>query len=329
MMPGPTSRRARHQAVQALLARGRRPHTGRTAAQRAGPDLPPGPARLVLPPAGVSSRRALIRRPTSLGLPRRGRSAEAKGNPLSRIGDHPPATGSSPGAEFRGVEGLMTANKHFKRRVRERARRTGESYTTALRHLRRKDAREYLMQWQRIEKSDFGYAVHVPAGWDERAPDLQNSPFETARFAGPASRRHSVIVFRGPLPPGAGAAQLSSAGATAGQLSAGQPSAGQLSADEPSADRGSAAVWVAERTQAVLAAAGFGDFEITGTEVGGHAGARLDCARPGAGRTWTVREYFVIRDGVRFVLGCGSYAPDEDDSLFAAIAERFEILSPA
>jgi hypothetical protein len=208
----------------------------------------------------------------------------------------------------------MTANKHFKRRVRERARRTGESYTTALRHLRRKHAREYLMRWQRIEKSDFGYAVQVPAGWDERAPDLENSPLETARFANPADRRHSVIVFRGPLPPGAGAAPGSSAGAAAGQGSAGQ---------------GSAAVRVAERTQAVLAAAGFGDFEITGTEVGGQAGARLDCARPGTERTWTVREYFVVRDGVRFVLGCGSYAPDEADALFAAIAERFEILSPA
>jgi hypothetical protein len=213
----------------------------------------------------------------------------------------------------------MTANKHFKRRVRERARRTGESYTTALRHLRRKDAREYLMQWQRIEKSDFGYAVQVPAGWDERAPDLQSSPFETARFADPADRRHSVIVFRGTLPAGAGAAPGSSAAAAADHGSA----------DHGSADQGSAAVRVAERTQAVLAAVGFGDFLITGTEVGGQAGARLDCARPAAGRTWTVREYFVIRDGVRFVLGCGSYAPDEADALFAAMAERFEILSSA
>ena len=30
----------------------------------------------------------------------------------------------------------MTAGKNFKRRVRERARRTGESYTAALRHFR-------------------------------------------------------------------------------------------------------------------------------------------------------------------------------------------------
>jgi hypothetical protein len=56
--------------------------------------------------------------------------------------------------------------------------------------------------------------------------------------------------------------------------------------------------------------------------------APVDRARLGTGRNWTVREYFVIRDGVRFMLGCSSYVPDEDDSLFTALAERFEILSP-
>ena len=196
----------------------------------------------------------------------------------------------------------MTANKHFKRRVRERARRTGESYTAALRHLRRSGAREHLMQWQRIEKSDFGYAVQVPPGWDEHPPDLENSPLETARFADPADRRHSLVVFRGLPRPGLSAVQA------------------------------------AERTQLVLAAAGFGAFQITGTQVAGQPGARLDCARPAgstapgttaAGRVWTVREYFVVRGDVRFVLGCGTFVPDEDDSLFTVMAERFEILSPA
>ena len=65
----------------------------------------------------------------------------------------------------------MTANKHFKRLVRERARRTGQSYTAALRHLRRDTIREPAMQshpiqWQRVEKPDFGYAAHVPHGWE-------------------------------------------------------------------------------------------------------------------------------------------------------------------
>ena len=89
----------------------------------------------------------------------------------------------------------MTAQKNFKRRVRERARRTGESYTAALRHLRSSDhlSEVSAMQWQRVEKEQFGYAVHVPPGWVEREVDLHNSPWETARFVDPADRRHSEI----------------------------------------------------------------------------------------------------------------------------------------
>lgn len=76
------------------------------------------------------------------------------------------------GSNCVAAEGPMTADKHFKRKVRERSRRTGESYTAALRHLRR-DIRESAMQhhpvqWQRVEKSDFGYAAQVPHDWEER-----------------------------------------------------------------------------------------------------------------------------------------------------------------
>jgi hypothetical protein len=193
----------------------------------------------------------------------------------------------------------MTSNKHFKRRVRDRARRTGESYTAALRHLRlneankAKEAKEQQMQWQRVEKLSFGYAVHVPAGWGEYPPDLVRNPIETARFADPADRRHGLVVFRGMPHPG-------------------------LSALE-----------AAERTQATLEAAGYADFLVTRARVAGWAGARLDCAKHDAGRTSALREYFVAHDDVRFVLGCHSFVPDEDDALFAEMAERFEILGLA
>ncbi|AWS42192.1 hypothetical protein DKM19_13345 [Streptosporangium sp. 'caverna'] len=130
----------------------------------------------------------------------------------------------------------MTANKHFKRRVRERALRTGESYTAALRHLRRIDAQEHLVQWQRIEKPDFGYAVHVPQGWDERPPNLKNSPWETARFGDPTDRRHTVIVFR----------SMARLGWTAAE--------------------------VAEGTQTSLQAADFGEFHIIDAQIAGQTG---------------------------------------------------------
>ncbi|HEX6470851.1 MAG TPA: hypothetical protein VF069_17250 [Streptosporangiaceae bacterium] len=187
----------------------------------------------------------------------------------------------------------MTANKHFKRRVRERARRTGESYTAALSHLRRSDAQEVTMRWQRIEKTEFGYAVHVPEGWQERQPDLKNSPWETARFVDPADRRHSVIVFRGMAMPGP-----------------------------------LRAVEVAERVRTSLEGAGFGDFAISETSVGGRPGARIECAKHDAGRIWAVRQYVVVHEGVRFVLGCGTSVPEEDDPLFTVMSERLEILEP-
>lgn len=145
--------------------------------------------------------------------------------------------------------------------------------------------------WRRVEKPEFGYAVSVPYGWAERPPDPANSPLETARFADPEDPRHSLIVFRGRPRPGV------------------------------------TALRAAEATEPVLRAAGFDGFALSAEDIAGRDGARLECARHDAGRTWAVREYFVVHDDVRFVLGCGSAVPDEDDRLFAAIAGGFEILT--
>ncbi|WP_433444666.1 hypothetical protein [Nonomuraea sp. CA-141351] len=188
----------------------------------------------------------------------------------------------------------MTANKNFKRRVRERAARTGESYTAALLHLRRIDAKEHFVQWQRFVKPEFGYAIHVPQGWDERPPNLKNSPWETARYGDRSDRRHSIIVFRPAFH---------------------RP---QMTATE-----------AAEMARHSLEAAGFSEFALTEAEVAGITGARLTFAKHDAGRIWAVSEYFVVHDDVRFVLGCGSAIPEEDESLFTAIARQFEILPEA
>lgn len=145
------------------------------------------------------------------------------------------------------------------------------------------------MQWKRIDKPDFGYAVHVPQDWDERPPNLKNSPWETARFVEPADRRHSVIVFRSPL------------------------------------RRGLDAAAVAEGARTSLEGHGFTDLRVTEAEVAGRPGARLECAKHDAGRVWAVREYFLVHGDAHFCLGCGSAAPEEDDALFRAMAERFEV----
>ncbi|MEV6850732.1 hypothetical protein [Actinoplanes sp. NPDC051411] len=188
----------------------------------------------------------------------------------------------------------MTERKNFKRLVRERARRTGESYTAALRHLRSSDPSEVpSMPWQRIEKTDFGYAVTVPESWVEREPDLNNSPWETARYTDPSSWRHSAIVFR-----------------------------------HPSGGRRREAAEMATGAERALTAGGFGELEIAGAEWAGREGVRLDCVKRDAGRVWAVREYFLVVDGVGFCLGLGSAAPDEDEPLFTEMARRFEILEP-
>jgi hypothetical protein len=186
----------------------------------------------------------------------------------------------------------MTEQKNFKRRVRERARRTGESYTAALRHLRPSDHPEVpAMSWQRMEKTDFGYAMSVPDGWVEREVDLKNSPWETARFVEPSDRRHSVIVFRNPVGPQR------------------------------------AAIDVAERARTALTVTGFGELEIVDAEWAGASGQRLDGVKRDAGRVWAVREYFLVTDeGIGFCLGFGSAVPEEDDALFTEMARTFEVL---
>ncbi|MCO5974780.1 hypothetical protein [Actinoallomurus soli] len=143
---------------------------------------------------------------------------------------------------------------------------------------------------QRIEKPDFGYAVQVPRDWQEREPNLRNSPWETARFVDPQDRRHSLIVFRQPTRPGRSAAEI------------------------------------AEGARHSLAHLRFVDFAVSEVTVAGRAGTRLDCVRHDAGRSWHVSEYFVVEDAVTFCLGCGSTVPDEDEALFAAMAERLELL---
>lgn len=187
----------------------------------------------------------------------------------------------------------MTANKNLKRRVRERARRTGESYTAALSHLRRIHGKEKPMrpdEWQRVEKTDFGYAVLIPRGWDERPPDLKNSPWETARFVDPSDRRHSLTVFRSPTRPGRTAHE------------------------------------VAERAQPALAASGFTGFEVTETTIAEQPAVLLECARHDAGRIWTIREYFAVADMAVFCFVCGSLVPDEDAALFEALVDGFELI---
>lgn len=129
-----------------------------------------------------------------------------------------------------------------------------------------------------------------PGAGVEREPDLRNSAWETARFVEPADRRHSVIVFRGLPGPGRDATHM------------------------------------IERAETSLAANGFGAWRsATPSWAAGRPGKRPDCEKRDTGRVWAVRNYFVVDNGIGFCLGCGSSMPEEDETLFAAMARSFEI----
>ena len=59
----------------------------------------------------------------------------------------------------------MTVDKHFKRLVRARAARTGESYTAARWHLRREAADSSAAKTRRIRSADLGFSVAIPEPW--------------------------------------------------------------------------------------------------------------------------------------------------------------------
>ncbi|OHV35691.1 MULTISPECIES: hypothetical protein [Pseudofrankia] len=152
--------------------------------------------------------------------------------------------------------------------------------------------------WRQVVKPEFGYFLSIPESWEERPPNLKNSPWEPARFAEPGDRRHTVIVFRNPV-------------------------FRRRSALEP-----------AESIRESLTGAGFVDFRIEETAVARRSGARIDCARHDAGRVWAVREYLVITEEANMCLGLGSAAPDadaalpdKDAALFDELAARRELLS--
>lgn len=60
----------------------------------------------------------------------------------------------------------MTVDKRFKRLVRARAARTGESYTAARWRLRRETADSSAAKTKRIRLADLGFSVAMPEPWD-------------------------------------------------------------------------------------------------------------------------------------------------------------------
>ena len=187
----------------------------------------------------------------------------------------------------------MTADRNFKRLVRERARKTGESYVAALRHFERREDAMSDLALRRVEKAEYGFALSVPEEWQELPPDLRNSPWEVARFSGgrPAGGVLNCLVFRNPKRP-----------------------------DVDAYD-------VARSVEPVLAQGGFGNFRHLDATVAGRPAARLDFDRPtSGGGVWAVRHHFLVVDEVPFCVSFGTTAPDEDGALLDALIGAFELV---
>lgn len=101
----------------------------------------------------------------------------------------------------------MTERKRFKRLVRARAHKTGESYTTALRHFRTRRPEDHHMpenQWKKIARPDLGFVLSVPDDWEELAP---TGALEAVRF-GDSSGAWRCAVLSWPALPGSDARSL-------------------------------------------------------------------------------------------------------------------------
>lgn len=192
----------------------------------------------------------------------------------------------------------MTAGKRFKRLVRARSSKTGESYSAALRHFRASTAEGVAMsefELVRVEKPNFGFAMHIPADWREEPPNLNNSPHEVARFYYRGATVKGIVVMR-----------------------------------NPKKGESSARAW-AEETREVLETLGSTNFALTELQIADRPAARLDfeMPQPGALRSiWVTHEYFVVAFGIGFCFTLGSETPEADETLFGAIAERLEVFEP-
>jgi hypothetical protein len=188
----------------------------------------------------------------------------------------------------------LTTARDFKRLVRLRSVRTGESYSAARRHLlERRGLTMPIPALRRVEKPEHGFSIEVPQDWPEEPPDLSNRPYEVNRFRlHDGDAWHLALVFR-------------------------------------RTDHAEPQVWLAANAaRGRLKRSGFAHMSLAECEWGGGDGVRIDCQREfaGPGGLWTVREYLAVAGGVVYVLGVGSNQPLDDGPLFDEIARRFALI---
>src|SRR5437764_8813793 len=195
----------------------------------------------------------------------------------------------------------MTSRRSFKRRVRARAAKTGESYTAALRSFRAEPTGGTMSEYQlgRVEKPALGFAASIPVDWGEQPPQ---HGVPQARWQGPVQPGLMLTVNR-----------ISPVGASPRQI--------------------------AEGTASALRAVDYQVLEVTDATVIGQRGAIMRswirgrdlAARTGWGdaaesERFNLSHYFVKSDGDVLCFILGAAVEVEDPALFDLLAARFELI---
>jgi hypothetical protein len=186
----------------------------------------------------------------------------------------------------------VTTDKDFKRLVRARSRKTGESYSLARSRLLAKNhgPTNSLPPLLRVERPEHGFAVHVPEHWQELPLEPADTPYEVARFGYKDPNEHLCMVFRD------------------------EGAFGHVSE-------------IAERARTALEARGFSHFVMSDAEMAGREAVRLDFDNVHGGELWSVSDYVVKAGDLVYILGVGTSEPDKDAPVFDEMLRRFELIA--
>lgn len=203
------------------------------------------------------------------------------------------------------AEAEMTQDRRFKKRVRARMVKTGESYSAASHHLRKRRTEEPSMaenEFQSITNPDFGYTLKIPTGWRNVGPDIYNSVYEVARYLRTNDRLHDGIVNLFWDIPG----------------------------DSPrqAAETGDCSVFDLNRD--CLLKEGIEDISIEDVTIASRSATRLDHAyKLGDIENWASRSYFLSVRNTLICLNMGTSNVEADTALYDRIADSFHVIENA
>ena len=204
----------------------------------------------------------------------------------------------------------MTKDRSFKRRVRERMERTGESYTSARSHLLGRDRAP-----NRVERAQHGFSIVIPDGWTEVAT-TQSGELLRLEQGSASETRHRI------------ARVVERFGRRGWELSRyiGYPAAEILVMKVQDAPLDKIA---AGRVAGIEAATSYRNFAVDVVDDPNKDAVAITYRSTGR-PAWQCAEYLVRRreGGHAFIVGLGATPQQFDEQTIREIAASFEITAP-